>query len=994
VLRLQTLGRLSLIRDEAGLSDAASRRKPLLLLAVLAAAGSRATSRDALTALLWPDSDDESARTVLRQTLYALRRTLAEPELVLGTSELALNPAVIQTDVGEFLAAAEAGALQRAVGAYGGPFLDGVPLNGELERWAARTRERLGRLYTDAIERLATDAEKHGDTHDALRWWRTLAGSQPLSAHGAMGLMRVLAASGDRAGALAHGRIYTTLIRQELDVDPDPAVVSLLAALRDDPGGAIPPDGTHNAGESDPSGNAGTSPSARDSTSAAPQEERVDASFTAPTESTAAAPAHRSTRRSRVLAVPLALAAIVLLLGLAKVVASGARDGAGSVVNSRGRVIAVLPFTVRGARSSGYLGEAMVYLLSMSLRTPHEVSPVDPRTLLGAIKPGDANYRAPDSALNAAGSLGAGSVVLGDIVAVGGRLRVTASLYDSTHHAEPITTVDVECDTTEVFAAVDAIASQLLATLHPGAAGQMIKVATLSTRSLAAFKAFLTGEEAYRQARFADAVVDFQRAVALDSSFALANYQLAMAGDWAGLPSVPLSAAEAAYRDRAHLPPRYRLLLDGFRSWRAGDLDGAEASYRDAIASDAGDEEAWYQLGEVLFHDAGLRTRSPQEARAAFEQVLLLDPVNRASLIHLLRLAAQRNDAPAVDSLARLLAGGHGNDPDSVEIAAFRAASIGDTTSETLLLAALAARGDYTTYSLAEYLGVYAHDLHGAEQLVRLLLPRRSDRRWRVRGETLLATFELAQGRWNEAKAALDTSSYFDDIAIAEARAYFAAMPSLPIAASDVRSAREKLAAVPWSSRDVVLLSDDLQPAIRPYLRALLDVRLADTADLTLQLERLRNVSGDSVLVRLARGYVLGVSALLSARAGHTDEALREVDAARPRLPLEQLASPFGGAVPERLLRARLLEEKGLYRQALASYATLAKNRSHELAGMGPALLGEASVLERLGDTNTAIERYDTLVRLWGRADPAFQPFVRRAFAARARLARAPAPGR
>jgi DNA-binding SARP family transcriptional activator/TolB-like protein len=962
----------------------------LLLLAVLAAGSGRATSRDALTTLLWPDSHDESARTVLRQTLYALRRTLGEPELVLGASELSLNPAVIQSDVGQFLAAIEAGELERATIAYGGPFLEGVPLNGELERWAARMRERLEHQYSGAVERLALDAEKSGDLHGAIRWWRAFANSQPLSSRGATGLMRVMAASGDRAGALAHGRIYATLVQQELEADADPAVLSLIEALHDDRGAPVALHEPRDVGGSNPTHRASSTPVVEESTAPGVQDELDEVPSLPVPASTPADALHRVKRRSRLLAVPVALVAIVLLLGVAKVMSTGGRGGAANAVSSRGRIIAVLPFTVRGGQGSGYLGDAMVYLLSMSLNTPREVSPVDPRTLLGVVESRDANYRAPDRALTTAESLGAGSVVLGDIVAVGGRLRITASLYDSAHGTDPITVVGAECDTTGVFGAVDEIASQLLATMHPGAAGQMIRVATMSTASLPAFKAFLLGEEAYRQAHYADAVAAFHSAVALDSSFALANYQLAMAGDWAGLPSVPLAAAEAAYRDRSRLPPRYRLLLDGFRSWRGGDLDRAETSYREAIANDVADEEAWYQLGEVLFHDAGLRARSPQEARAAFEHVIQLDPSNRAALIHLLRLAAQRSDSLAVDSVAKLLLADPGHEPDSVEIAAFRAAAIGDTAAEGVLLPRLAADGDYSTYSLAEYLGVFAHDLHGAEQLVRLLLPRQTNRRWRVQGEMLLATFELAQGRWRDARATLDTSAYSDDVAIAETRAYFAALPWLPIGIPDALSARDKLAAVPRSSRDVVLLTDDLQPAIRPYLRALLDLRLADTADLRLQLERLRKVKGDSVLVRLAHGYAHGIRALLAARDGGADEALRELDEAQAPLPLEQLATSFGGAVPERLLRARLLREKGKDRQALAWYSALAVSRSHELVGRGPALLGEAAVLERMGETRTAVERYDALLRLWAHADPAFQSMVREARAARMRLGGTP----
>jgi hypothetical protein len=47
-----------------------------------------------------------------------------------------------------------------------------------------------------------------------------------------MGLMRALAAGGDRAGALQHARIYEALVDQELALPPDQEVVRLAEEIR------------------------------------------------------------------------------------------------------------------------------------------------------------------------------------------------------------------------------------------------------------------------------------------------------------------------------------------------------------------------------------------------------------------------------------------------------------------------------------------------------------------------------------------------------------------------------------------------------------------------------------------------------------------------------------------------------------------------------------------------------------------------------------------
>src|SRR6058998_228025 len=102
MLAVRVFGGLAVERDGAQCGGAAARRKTLALLAMLAAAGRRGVSRDKLTAYLWPESDTEHARNLLKQACFALRRDLHAPELFLGATELRLNPAVITSDIRTF----------------------------------------------------------------------------------------------------------------------------------------------------------------------------------------------------------------------------------------------------------------------------------------------------------------------------------------------------------------------------------------------------------------------------------------------------------------------------------------------------------------------------------------------------------------------------------------------------------------------------------------------------------------------------------------------------------------------------------------------------------------------------------------------------------------------------------------------------------------------------------------------------------------------------
>ncbi|HVE79369.1 MAG TPA: BTAD domain-containing putative transcriptional regulator, partial [Gemmatimonadaceae bacterium] len=223
MLRLTTFGALAVHRDGTALGGAASQRRRLALLAVLAASGDRGVPRDKLVTYFWPESDEKHARHSLTQALYSLGRDLRENELVVGTADLRLNAAVMSSDVGDFTAAAATGDDLRAVTLYADPFLDGCHLADapEFERWADAERARLAATARAALERLATADTRAGDHARAADWWRRLAALEPLDARVAAGYMTALALAGNTTGAIQHARVHETLVRAELDAPPD-----------------------------------------------------------------------------------------------------------------------------------------------------------------------------------------------------------------------------------------------------------------------------------------------------------------------------------------------------------------------------------------------------------------------------------------------------------------------------------------------------------------------------------------------------------------------------------------------------------------------------------------------------------------------------------------------------------------------------------------------------------------------------------------------------
>lgn len=231
MLRLRTFGGLSLTRGEENLTGAATQRRRLAILVLLAVSGDAGMGRDKILAYLWPDADAPRARHVLNQLLYAQRRQVGADALFLGQKTLRLNRALISSDVGDFEAAVGSGEAAAAVELYGGAFLDGFFLKDapEFERWVESQRQRLAGRCLTCLRRLAAAC---GEGAEAVGWWRRAAELDPFDTTIALELVRALAGAGDRPGALRHARDHAAALHAELGVAPDRRLLDLVDTLR------------------------------------------------------------------------------------------------------------------------------------------------------------------------------------------------------------------------------------------------------------------------------------------------------------------------------------------------------------------------------------------------------------------------------------------------------------------------------------------------------------------------------------------------------------------------------------------------------------------------------------------------------------------------------------------------------------------------------------------------------------------------------------------
>ncbi len=579
--------------------------------------------------------------------------------------------------------------------------------------------------------------------------------------------------------------------------------------------------------------------------------------------------------------------------------------------------IAVLPFSVRGDARLAYLREGMVDLLATKLDGAGDIRTVDPRALLQAAAR-DAGTAAgrdltPDEAGMLARRFGAGRYLLGSVVEGGGRLQASAALYAG--DGAPVARVEaVAAGESELFELVDELALELLAAHGVAEGTRLTRIAALTTDSLDALKAYLQGERELRAGRYFDAMEGFQTAVDADPSFALAYYRLAAAAAGCALPDLARETADRGAPHHERLSPHDRLVFAAQRAWLHGMVDQAEALYTTITGSYPDDVEAWFHLGDLLFHSNPLRGRSAVEAREPFERVLRLDPGHVGAMVHLARIAAIAGRTQAMLDLADRVVRASPEGDQALAMRALRAYATRDAAAIAQVDAELQQARAITVAIAFADVALYSDNLPGAQRFARGFLQVARSAELRALCHGLLAHLALALEDVEGTQAELAAAEALDPTWGIELRGLFATLPFLATSDAELRAVRDALER--WTPADsppsqflIFAMHQDLHPAIRVYLLGLLDLRLGDTASAAEWLEALAELEVTGPLVR---NLTVELDAALAWARGKPAEGLARLERARPELWYQlTVASPFFTLASQRFLRARLLEEVG-----------------------------------------------------------------------------------
>ena len=248
MIRCRLLGPVEVTADGGPAPQELLWRKNLALLVYLARSP-RGRTRDHLVGLLWPEKQETQARHSLNEALRVLRRAVGEDAVQSDARQVHVVTDSLELDTEWFETLVAGGKWREAADLVGGEFLEGfgVPGASDFEDWLRHERDAWRRLGTQALSRAAGESLASGSMLKGIELARRALGLDPLAEGAARALMKGLAISGDRAGALAEFERLSAGLSQSNGVAPEPETVALAERIRRGRGWNLAPDALESA---------------------------------------------------------------------------------------------------------------------------------------------------------------------------------------------------------------------------------------------------------------------------------------------------------------------------------------------------------------------------------------------------------------------------------------------------------------------------------------------------------------------------------------------------------------------------------------------------------------------------------------------------------------------------------------------------------------------------------------------------------------------------
>lgn len=323
--------------------------------------------------------------------------------------------------------------------------------------------------------------------------------------------------------------------------------------------------------------------------------------------------------------------------------------------------VAIVPFRVLGDASLMVMREGMVDLISAKMTGAGGAHAIDSRTTLSLWRrtvDDEKQDLAPIEAMQLARRLGAGNVLLGEVVGTAGSVAVNAKLYSAVSGAV-IESVEETASPNDVLKLVDRMVTKLLSRQ----AGEAHRVEALLSESLPAVRAYLDGVRLYRIGEQDSAATHLNAALKEDSTFALAGLYLALARSWSGYGPDFQRGRRLAWQYRERLPQRDR---DHLEAWLGAGFPALPQSAHEQIrafeqltARYPDMVDAWYQLGDRYYHIGAAADveNHIQKALQAWSHALEFDSTYAPAFEHLPVIHAETGDTAQLRRAANVIFG-------------------------------------------------------------------------------------------------------------------------------------------------------------------------------------------------------------------------------------------------------------------------------------------------------------------------------------------------
>ena len=328
------------------------------------------------------------------------------------------------------------------------------------------------------------------------------------------------------------------------------------------------------------------------------------------------------------------IAAVVGLLVVAGAIGVATRDAsridpedaiaAGAVPG-----IAVLPFQVADPNLATWR-EGIVDLLAANLDGVGGLRAIDSRTVLAQWHEDVSEGQTPDlrTILEVARETGGSYAVVGSAVTIGPNVRLSADVYELAS-GRAIGAAGAEGPPDSLYTLLDRLSLGVVRAILKEDAEKLPVVpdlASVTTTSFPALKAYLEGQALLRKAEFEEAEAEFRRAVEADSTFARAWLGLVQAAEWITDPLELVDEVDRALDLTGRLSPRDKMKAEVFRAILLGSWFRARDLAQEFVHSYPDDPDGWYLLSWTYSPNSSAVPGDPAEGERAIRRAIRLDP--------------------------------------------------------------------------------------------------------------------------------------------------------------------------------------------------------------------------------------------------------------------------------------------------------------------------------------------------------------------------------